>query len=254
MLDPRAHGVRFFVLGELKVVGRGYDFTPSAPRLRQMLGLLLVRENQVVTLESIISEMWCDNPPRTAVATVQTYIYQLRRGILGNEDSLVTRKGGYTLSVDPGALDVHLFERLADEGEELLQQGRAREASAAFARALELWEGDPLTDTPRGHILDGYIAVLQERRTQVLMQRIRAEMISGDEHRLIRELRRCVEFDPYNEWYHEQLIKALIRTGRRREAAQSYERLVRLLDDELSIPPSCSVRQLFAENLGGAAI
>ncbi|NYE45384.1 DNA-binding SARP family transcriptional activator [Spinactinospora alkalitolerans] len=226
---------------------------PSAPRLRQVLALFLARENQTVTRDAVISEMWGESPPRTAVATVQTYVYQLRRGALYAEE-LITRPGGYVLIVPEGALDLHHFEALAAEGETLLRRGRTREAAGRLGQALDLWKGEPLSDTPKGPTLSAYAAALQERRRQVLMQRINADMLCGDDYRVIGELRMLIQADPYNEWYHEQLIKALFRSGRRWDALQSYQELERLLSDELDLPPSDRLRRLYAEFLGGGHI
>ena len=65
-----------------------------------MLALLLVRANRVVSRETLFAELWGQEPPKSAVTTTQTYIYQLRKIFARPEfarsghDLLVTRQPG----------------------------------------------------------------------------------------------------------------------------------------------------------------
>ena len=71
--------LRFSILGPLEVVHDDRAFTPTAPRVRAVLGLLLLRANRLVSRDAILGWLWGEAPPRSAITTTQTYIYQLRR-------------------------------------------------------------------------------------------------------------------------------------------------------------------------------
>src|SRR5437899_13066252 len=71
--------LQFKILGPLEVVYKGCVCAPLPRKVRSVLGLLLARANQVVDVDSLVAELWCASPPRTAVATAQTYIFHLRR-------------------------------------------------------------------------------------------------------------------------------------------------------------------------------
>src|SRR6185312_13272878 len=58
-----------------------------------------------------------------------------------NGDVIVFRSDGYALAADGHEIDAVAFERLAAEGHELLDAGRAPEADAILHKALELWRG-----------------------------------------------------------------------------------------------------------------
>lgn len=95
-------------LGPLRVSHGHRDVTPTAPKVRQVLAVLLARRNSVVPLSALTAELWPGHPPRSATATVQTYAYQLRKALHGGEDPgdtgpLVTRAHGYLLRVEPGS-------------------------------------------------------------------------------------------------------------------------------------------------------
>ncbi|MFE2533777.1 BTAD domain-containing putative transcriptional regulator [Streptomyces sp. NPDC059371] len=66
------------VLGTLAVRHNGVSITPTAPKPRQVLALLALRAGQVVPVGVLAEELWGARPPRSARATLQTYILQLR--------------------------------------------------------------------------------------------------------------------------------------------------------------------------------
>ncbi|MFH9067505.1 BTAD domain-containing putative transcriptional regulator [Streptomyces coeruleorubidus] len=235
--------VQFTVLGTLEISDDGRAVLCTAPKLRQVLSLLLVRANQLVQVESVIRELWGDAPPKSASATVQTYIYQLRKRLraeLGAAEGqmLCTQPFGYQLRLAPERLDVCLFEQYADEGRRLLEEDRAADAALRLRQALALWRGPFLADVTRGPLLNAHAVHLQEQRMRTLEMRIQADMRLGRNRELIGELRSLVALYPLDEWFHAQLIEVLQRSGRRGEALESYHHLRRLLRAELGLDPS----------------
>ncbi|MGH2952290.1 MAG: AfsR/SARP family transcriptional regulator, partial [Solirubrobacterales bacterium] len=122
-------GLKSQVLGPLTVSIGGINGTPSAPKLRQVLALLLVHANQVVPVPSISRELWDDEPPRSGLTTLQTYILHLRKllasaaGLPTEEVAkhvLLTRNGGYTFRTGLGELDLHDFETHCAKGRSAL--------------------------------------------------------------------------------------------------------------------------------------
>ncbi|MFD1047720.1 winged helix-turn-helix domain-containing protein, partial [Kibdelosporangium lantanae] len=122
---------RFNVLGRLEIIHDGRSIAPSPPKMRCVLAILVVRANQLVHPDCLIEELWGHTPPKSAMTTLQTYIYHLRRmfaeeGLdLDGEELLVTRHPGYVLRIPRNALDSEVFEQLATDGHEYLQRGLA---------------------------------------------------------------------------------------------------------------------------------
>ncbi|MEU8552280.1 AfsR/SARP family transcriptional regulator [Streptomyces roseoverticillatus] len=224
--------------------------TPTAPKTRQTLALLLFRANQAVDTSAVIDELWCDNPPRSSMTTMQTYIYQLRKlfSRVTGEDTqqkiLVSQPPGYCLRISEDQLDAKVFERLATEGRELLATGHVEQASRKLHEALKLWRGRTLADVSAGRLLEGHIVHLEELRITTLELRCHADLQLGAHRELVPELRSLVTEYPLNEWFHGQLITALHHAGRRGEALQAYQNLRRVLDTELGIEPSIALQSL----------
>ncbi|MGY3679795.1 hypothetical protein ACVWXU_003418 [Streptomyces sp. TE33382] len=144
----------FAILGPVEMHGARGTCEPASPMSRQVLSLLLAHANHVVTLESLVEELWGDAPPRLARKTVQTYIYHVRKALRegaegtegtvpadGAEDQepvrLETESRGYRLRVPKGHLDLWRFEELcAGRAGRAEQGGRPRHVRGVPRSAL----------------------------------------------------------------------------------------------------------------------
>src|SRR4051794_38507286 len=213
--------LRFQVLGPVEVFDGERLCTPTPPKVRRVLALLLLRANRVVAMDALIEELWGEDPPQSAIGTAQTYIYQLRKFLdpVGRHDSewLVTKPPGYLTHISPDQLDVTEFELLSRQGLDQLQQGRPERASELLHRALSLWRGPCLDNVPRGPLLEAHVVHIEEQRMRSLELRIQADAELGRHRDLIGEMRSLVRHHPLNERFHGQLIVSLSHSGRRGE-------------------------------------
>lgn len=251
--------IRFEVLGSFELVHNQEKYTPKSAKLRQVLALLLFSANRVVPMEAVIEELWGSAPPRTAVNTAQTYIYQLRRLLRrldtgGTGVGVETTPPGYRLVTRQDQSDVDSFTRFARQGRALLEEGRAEEASQRLGQALALWRGDdPLCNVPPGPARDVHAEALRDRRADTLRLRIQADADLGRHRELVPELRVLVREHPLDEWLHGRLILALHALGRRAEALHAFHHLRTLLRDELGLDPSPELGRIHQQILGDIA-
>ncbi|MBE1561848.1 DNA-binding SARP family transcriptional activator [Nonomuraea africana] len=214
-----------------------------------MLALLLSSANEVTPTDVLMEELWEGRPPASAQTTLQTYVYQLRkllsRGAATEEGPrLVTKHGGYLLTIGDGALDAVEFERLVDVARESLQAGEVERASGALRQALDLWHGPALADVVAGPRLEIYRTRLEELRVHAIKLKIEAQMRMGQHHELIGELKELTTVYTLDEWFHLQLMEALSRASRRHEALEVYHHLRYLLREELGLEPSSEMQEL----------
>ncbi len=219
-----------------------------------MLALLIANPNETVFTEHLIEELWGGEVPRSAAGTVQTYIYQLRRAIQIDEPdlSLVTKPSGYQLRIDPERLDVHQFERLAEQGSAALEAGDLSRASQLLYRALRLWRGRAFGGVECGQLLSAYIVRLEENKLTVLERRIEADLRQGRHRELVGELKALVVTHPLHEWLYSRLMLALYLSGRRCEALEVYQAFRRQLREELGLDPSAELQRLQRALLTGS--
>lgn len=242
---------RFNILGSLEIVHNGRSITPSPPKVRCVLGLLVVRANQIVHPDSLIAELWGGTPPKSAMTTLQTYIYNLRRmfaeeGLFSadGEELLVTRAPGYVLRVPKDELDSEVFEQLATDGQSYLEQGAPSTAAALLREALAMWSGPTLSNVLPGTALEAHAVRLEERRIHTLQLRIQADLEMGRHREIIGELRSLTAAYPLDEWFSSRLMTTLLHAGRRSEALSTYQKVRAQLRDELGLDPSPDMQQV----------
>ncbi|MGH3694686.1 MAG: BTAD domain-containing putative transcriptional regulator [Pseudonocardiaceae bacterium] len=241
--------MKFFVLGALAIANDTEQFTPSAPKVREVLSLLLLRHNQLIPTRDFIDELWGDKPPTSAHSTLQTYVYKLRKLLAkhshtGTGNMLVTRQYGYEIIIAPETLDLCQFEQLTDKGIAMLGRNDLEGGTETLSEALSLWRGSALADVNAGRLLSAYIIALEEKRLRALELRLDADLQLGRHREVISELRTLIWANPLHEEFHAKLMVALHRCDRRSEALHAYRHLREVLLEELGVDPSSAVREL----------
>lgn len=198
--------------------------------------------------ETLAAELWRGDMPRSALATVQTYIYQLRKLLArggGEKDAeiLMTRPPGYMIRLQREQLDVLRFEDLVAAGRAALEADDPARAAGVLREALGMWRGAALADVDPGPRLSASIAWLEETRLSALELRIQADLRLGKYRELIGELRSLTALHPLNEWFHQQLMMALQAAGRRMDALAVYQNVRRIMREEVGLEPSQELQQ-----------
>lgn len=241
------------VLGPLEARENGVSIAPSAVKPRQVLSLLGLQAGHVVTVPTLIEELWGMTPPRSALTTLQTYVLQVRRRIEAAmpgegpgvaKNVLVTRYGGYMLDVPPESVDVRSYERLASAGQRAFEVGDLESASRLLRGAADVWRGPVLVDVQIGVRLGMEVTRLQESRLGVLETRIEADLQLGKHQSLLSELSVLTAQHPMHENLCAQYMLALYRAGRQWKALEAYQSLRDTLIEELGLEPSERLRQL----------
>lgn len=231
----------FGVLGvvEARVGGEIVDVGHAMQRC--VLGVLLVEVGRPVPLDQLIDRVWGADPPQRAAGALYSYLSRLRAAIAGAPGVEIRREpGGYLLTVDPQAVDLHRFRDLMERGR---SAGTDREAADLIARALGLWRADPFAglDTPwlgamRRTLLDERFAAELDRNDVLLRL--------GRHGELLPELSAAIAGHPLDERLAGQAMLALYRCGRQADADEQYRRIRRSLADELGSDPGAALRRL----------
>ncbi|MDX3062308.1 AfsR/SARP family transcriptional regulator [Streptomyces clavifer] len=241
------------VLGPLTARENGVSVVPTAAKPRQILSLLALHSDRVVTVATLMEEIWGEDIPRSAATTLQTYILQLRRKIAAAldgdparqaKDVLVTQHGGYLLQVQPGQVDAHEFTQLTASGRAAHEAGDYLAASDLLGRSLRMWQGAALVDVRIGTVLELEVLRMEEDRMAALERRIDADLILGRHAEIVPELRVLAARHPMHENFCAQLMTALHRAGGAWRALEAYQRLRGTLVDELGLEPSARLQRL----------
>jgi len=239
--------LEFRILGPLELLAEARPLELPAGKVLSLLGLLLLRANELVPAERLLEELWEGTPPRTAATALQGYVSQLRK-LLEPEPSeprlLLTRAPGYLLSLAPEQLDRSRFERLAEAGEQALRADEPQQAASLLAEALSLWRGPALGDFRYERWAQAEAARLEELRLAALERRFEAELALGRHASLVSELEPLVAEYPLRERLRAQLMLALYRSGRQAEALEHYQQARAALVEQLGIEPAGELQAL----------
>jgi DNA-binding SARP family transcriptional activator/ABC-type transport system substrate-binding protein len=230
--------VEFRILGPLEVLDGGRQIPLGGAKPRSLLALLLLARGRPVSTERLIDEIWDGRRPDTAHKIVQLHVSSLRKAL--GDERISTVERGYVLHLEKGELDAERFEELASSASgappaQALEQLRA---------ALELVRGGPLDDLRLESWVGPEIGQLDELVLSATEARIEAELALGRHKEVVRELERLVASHPDREDLLRQLMLALYRCGRQKEALDAYRRAASRQRDELGLEPSPPLRQL----------
>ncbi|HEY3871807.1 MAG TPA: AfsR/SARP family transcriptional regulator [Actinocrinis sp.] len=235
------------ILGPLVVRHADRVATPTAPKPRSVLGLLLLNADQTVASSALIRDLWGSTPPMSAATTLQTYVLQIRKSLgrlLGAtvaevaKTVLVTVPGGYVLRTASVDIDRRTFDRLAAAGRRALAAGDNAEAATQLSRACMLWRGPALADVRPGVVAEPQLQALEQVRLNTLEQCIDARMRLGHHQDVLPDLTLLVAEHGLNENLCAQLMVALHRNGQRREALVVFHKLRTSMVEELGLEPS----------------
>ncbi|WP_316744934.1 AfsR/SARP family transcriptional regulator [Streptomyces sp. MK7] len=245
------------IFGALAVRENGVSITPTAPKPRQVLALLVLHADRFVPADTLVEELWGQHPPCSARPTLQTYVLQLRELITAAlrldppgapprtaKDVLLTLPGGYLLKADGGVHAAQEFQRLIGMGHRAMDAEDHIAAEKLLSEALSLWTGPPLPEITPGEHLGRVITKLEEDRLCALDRRVDVDLRLGRHRELLGELSVLVSRYPQHESLCGQYMLALHRSGRRSEALDAYRRLRDTLVGTLGIEPSLDLAKL----------
>ncbi|MFC4899305.1 BTAD domain-containing putative transcriptional regulator [Streptosporangium amethystogenes subsp. fukuiense] len=245
--------VAFRILGAFEVVGADGPVNLGAPRQRSVLGRLLVARGRVVPTARMIDDLWGDHPPGSAVASVHSYISNLRRVLESGRATgvpprvLVTVSPGYAIRSED--VDAWRFEDMVRRGAAFLGAGDTRAALREFDMALGIWRGPAYAEFTTSDWALPEITRLDELHAMAVEHRANAAIALDSPGAVVADLRAHLAEHPLREEGWRLLAIALYNQGRQGDALVALRQARHTLVEELGIDPSPRLQQLEADIL-----
>jgi len=237
----------FRILGPLEVVVNHQVVPIRAPKLRVLLGALLLQPNKTVGIDDLADRLWEDGPQRKVKAALHTYVWRLR-GLLEDADGerVVTTSDGYQVRIESDELDLLRFRALSERARGI---GDLAVRARVLEQALGLWRGPALEGMPSDLMRTMDAPRLEEERLDVLERRFDVELRLGRHGAVIGELQSVVDEHPLRERFHAQLMLALYRSGRQGDVFAAYRNLRTVLAEQLGVDPTDELQLLHQQVL-----
>ncbi|WP_078354044.1 BTAD domain-containing putative transcriptional regulator [Mycobacteroides chelonae] len=244
--------VGYFLSGGIQA--RVDSCVPSlgGPKQRCVLAVLLASHGTVVSIDRLADAIWADDPPAKSVASLRSYVANLRRVLTAATEPggprFESRQHGYQLNVLPGdTVDLHQFEQLVNDGRSALIRGEARSAADTLGAALALWRGDPFGEFTHHDFAHADTQRYVALRTTAIEARFDAVLQAGDSGACIPEIEEALAQEPLHERLWGHLMLALYRTGRTTEAIRAFDRARMILEREIGTRPGEGLQTLYRQ-------
>ncbi|WP_051759210.1 BTAD domain-containing putative transcriptional regulator [Herbidospora cretacea] len=241
--------VRVRVLGPLQADVDGRSVLLGGPRQRAVLALLVASRGDVVSVDRMIEDLWRGEPPAKAIASLQSYVANLRRLLEPGRPPrapasvLVSAAPGYAVRLDAEAVDAWRFERSAAEARAL----SARDPAAArtlLSDALGIWQGQAFAEFADEEWAVAEAARLTEVRLVAQELLVETTLRSAPPADAVPAAEMLTRREPLREEGWRLLALALWGSGRQADALAALRRARTTLAEELGLDPGRALTDL----------
>jgi len=240
--------VRFSLLGPVRAWRGPAELNLGPSQQRALLALLVIRANQLVSIDDIIDLLWGQDPPGSAVNIIHKYIGSIRRllepGLEARASGhwLTRRSGAYRLAIDGNMSDLIAFRRTAKDAWSAHMEGRPADALDLYLEVLALRQGVCGEDLDLHGRNRDYFTTVDHEYVIAMARAADAALASARASQILPLLRQAASTEPLNESLQARLILVLAATGQQAPALSHYQSIRALLSDELGIDPGAEMR------------
>lgn len=231
------------VLGPTVIFGDGAPIAVTGYPGRLLFHLAV--SGPARTRSELLRALWPVEQPPTADAALRVHLSKLRRLLADGPVSLVSDGPGIRL--EGAYTDLEHVDLLLTRARFLQDpDGTSRDPAAAaalVAEALAWWRGMPGEEVRFDDRSTPFIVRARERRDEAVELAVDLALQRGHHRQLIADLEEATRAEPFREHRWEQLMVALYRSGRQRDALAAFDRVRAHLIEELGIEPGPALQR-----------
>ncbi|WP_378734272.1 BTAD domain-containing putative transcriptional regulator [Nocardia brasiliensis] len=249
---PAGEPVEVALLGEIALRRDGALAALPGTRSRLLLAALAMRPGRSRSAQSLIDDVWGEQPPRAPMNALHTQVSRLRS--LLPDGALEIGPAGYRLTLRADRVDLSLAAELVHRAHEYDAAGDHAACLDTIAHARALWRGEPGADLPPGEVADALRAAASSRLAELDALEQAARESNGDIEGALRVARHRADADPLDEPAQLALMRLLAAAGRPNEALTSFAAFRELLAERLGADPGPALVELNTAILRGETL
>jgi DNA-binding SARP family transcriptional activator len=218
---------------------------------KNLLKAIVAFGEEGVRREVLIESLWPEGEPDKTGNIFNVTLHRLRRAL----EPAIDKRYGYSyvlleenrVSLDKGICECDVDQSLAllQEGEKREESWQMKEALTAYLGAVDLYQGDFLTDDEYAEWADPKREELRQKYLGLLFKMARIYEDRGTPRKAISMYQKAVKFDPFSEEAYRRLMVLYDGLGKRNEAIKIYRVGEKTLREGLDTEPEALTVSLY---------
>lgn len=244
--------IKIRMFGSFEIIINGNAVLPQLRQAKKtclFLEYLILKKDHPVPHDELLDMLWADKESANPATALRTLLHRYRSlteqsGLPELADSVLTSRGSYQWNPRLDCeIDVFEFERLCQEARQVGMHARAR--IERYLKIISLYTGPLLSNTADEMWIvpkSVYYHDLFLESMFTLIDLLKAE----EEYDMIAQVcRKAMDVDMFDERLHLELMMALVKTGKKREALSQYYFATDLHYKQLGVQPSKEIRAVY---------
>jgi non-specific serine/threonine protein kinase len=222
-------------------------------KTQALLKLLASERGRLFKRDEILEALFPDLDPEKAAQNLHGRLSELRRALeprlkKGTDSQFILSQGkqGYCFSKDASCwIDTEVFERRCAQAQSAEQAGKWSEALEHYQTAIALYSGEYLPEDRYEEWAGTFRDRWRERYVNALSGLAECRARQGDYLQAIEDCKKAIEIKPTCENIYRQQMLLQYLTGQKSEALQTYQRCLRVLQEQLDVIPAQETQKLY---------
>ncbi|MEA5047568.1 MAG: BTAD domain-containing putative transcriptional regulator [Eubacteriales bacterium] len=221
----------------------------QAKKTSQFLEYLILKKDRAVPHEELLEMLWSDKENRNPATALRTLLHRYRSlveqsGLPELEDSILTARGAYKWNPNLDCeIDVFEFERLCQEAR--IPGMSNRECIERYLQMLQIYTGPLLTNSAEEMWVVPKSVYYHDLFLESVFTLLDLLKVEEEYDVIVQVCRKAMDVDMFDERLHLELMMALVKTGKKREALSQYYFATDLHYKQLGIQPSGEIRAVY---------
>ena len=221
----------------------------QAKKTSQFLEYLILKKDRAVPHEELLEMLWSDKENRNPATALRTLLHRYRSlveqsGLPEMMDSILTARGAYQWNPHLDCeIDVFEFERLCQEARTPGMSNR--ECIERYLQMLQIYTGPLLTNSAEEMWVVPKSVYYHDLFLESVFTLLDLLKVEEEYDVIVQVCRKAMDVDMFDERLHLELMMALVKTGKKREALSQYYFATDLHYKQLGIQPSGEIRAVY---------